>query len=252
MENMIRKIIQKGNIPKHIAIIMDGNGRWAKKRKLPRVEGHREGINSVREIVQICGELGVEVLTLYTFSSENWKRPQWEVSALMTLLLKTIRKEVNDLHKNNVKVMSIGRLDDMPESPRKGILEAIEKTKDNTGLVLNLALSYSSRIEILTAVKSITEKCASGEYDVNAIDEKIFSDNLYTKNLRDPDLLIRTSGESRISNFLLWQLAYTEIIITDTLWPDFRKNEFLKAVENYQSRERRFGLVSEQIKKEKN
>jgi len=248
-EEIFQRIQKKNNVPRHIAIIMDGNGRWAKMRGLPRVEGHREGINSVREIVRICPQVGVKILTLYTFSSENWKRPQKEVSALMQLLLKTIRKEVNDLHEKNVKIVTIGRLEDLPESPRRGIEEAIEKTRNNTGLILNLALSYSSRIELISAIQKIAHKCASGLLDYRHIDEKTISDHLDTKDLRDPDLLIRTSGESRISNFLLWQLAYTEIFITTTLWPDFREEEFLNAIENYQNRERRFGLVSEQLHK---
>jgi len=235
------------NVPGHIAIIMDGNGRWAKTRGLPRVAGHNEGINSVREIVRICGEIGVKTLTLYTFSTENWNRPQTEVVALMELLLRTIKKEVDDLHSKNVRVRTIGKLDELPESPRKGILDAIELTKSNTGLTLNLALSYSSRNEIISAVKRIADDILSGIKKIEEIDEKYFSEYLNTSGMDDPDLLIRTSGESRISNFLLWQLAYTEIYFTETCWPDFREKEFIQAIENYQSRERRYGLVSEQI-----
>ncbi len=246
-EEKINKIIDHGNIPGHVAIIMDGNGRWAKNRGLLRVAGHHEGINSVREIVKLSSRLGIEILTLYTFSSENWKRPETEVSALMQLLLKTIRAEVEDLHNNNVKVVSIGQLEDLPESPRLGIHEAIVKTKNNTGLILNLALSYSSRYEILSAVQEIALKVKNDDLEVDQISEEIFSEYLNTCSMRDPDLLIRTSGESRISNFLLWQIAYTEIYFTETLWPSFREKEFLEAIENYQNRERRFGQVSEQV-----
>lgn len=228
-------------IPQHIAIIMDGNGRWARQRNLPRIAGHREGINSVREIVRVCGELGVKVLTLYTFSSENWRRPRSEVSALMRLLLVTINREVRDLDNNNVRLTVIGRIQDLPEAPRKGILKGIENLKNNTGLNLNLALSYGGRQEILDAVNSL---CKSGAREVTAEE---FSQHLYTAGLPDPDLLIRTSGELRLSNFLLWQLAYTEIYVTDVLWPDFRREELLKAVQAYQGRERRFGRVSEQL-----
>lgn len=232
---------KSGNLPRHIAIIMDGNGRWARKKGLPRLAGHHEGINSVRDIVRACGELGIEVLTLYTFSLENWNRPRKEVFGLMRLLLKTIRREVDELDSNNVKVITIGNLADLPEYARRGMENAIERTKDNTGLILNLALSYSSRKEILDAVRRIVEE---GKREV---DEQTFSGHLYTAGLPDPDLLIRTSGELRISNFLLWQLAYTEIYVTDVLWPDFRREELYKAVEDYQQRERRFGKVSEQI-----
>ncbi len=246
-ENRIGNVIRNKNVPKHVAIIMDGNGRWAKQRKLPRVAGHNEGINSVREIVKVSTKLGIKVLTLYTFSSENWKRPKTEVTALMHLLVTTIRKEVQELLEQNVQIRTIGRLEDLPKLPRKEIQEAIKKTADNTGLILNLALSYSSRNEILYAVKCIIDRVQSGDLDGTDLTEEMFSEFLYTQGLRDPDLLIRTSGESRISNFLLWQLAYTELFITNILWPDFREKEFLDAVENYQTRERRFGLVSEQL-----
>jgi len=237
------ELLGKGNIPKHVAIIMDGNGRWAKRRGLPRVAGHREGINSVREIVRISGEIGVEILTLYTFSTENWKRPKTEVSALMKLLLRTIRKEVDDLDKNNVRLSTIGDLDRLPKEPRNAMEEAKEKLKNNTGLLLNLALSYSGRSEILHAVNTIIGK------GIREVDEAVFSNELYTGNLPDPDLLIRTSGEFRISNFLLWQLAYTEIFVSDVYWPDFREKQFYDAIHDYQNRERRFGKVSEQLKK---
>ncbi|TKJ39813.1 isoprenyl transferase [candidate division LCP-89 bacterium B3_LCP] len=233
--------IDADKIPQHIAIIMDGNGRWAKQRYLPRIAGHREGINSVREIVKTCGELGIKVLTLYTFSSENWSRPATEVSALMKLLLVTINREVKDLNSNNVKLKVIGNIDDLPDQPRSGMQKAIEKLKSNTGLILNLALSYGGRQEIMEAVRQI---CREGR---EGITEKEFSQYLYTADLPDPELLIRTSGELRLSNFLLWQLAYTEIYVTDTLWPDFRTPELHEAIRAYQKRERRFGKVSEQL-----
>ncbi len=228
-------------VPSHIAIIMDGNGRWAKRRSLPRIAGHREGINSVREIVRACGKLGVKVLTLYTFSAENWNRPRQEVSALMHLLLATINREVNDLNRNNVKLMTIGRLEELPDKPREGILNAIERLKDNTGLILNLALSYGGRQEIVDAVRRLLKE---GKKDIT---EEEFSRYLYTGGIPDPELLIRTSGELRLSNFLLWQLAYTEIYVTDILWPDFRTPQLYDAVIAFQHRERRFGKVSEQL-----
>ena len=239
----------KSDNPRHIAIIMDGNGRWAKQRGLPRVMGHREGIKSVREIIEACGELGVEVLTLYTFSTENWRRPKDEVSALMKLLLKTIQKEIGELIRNNVRLTVIGNLEHLPDAARKSMETAIEKTRSNTGLNLNLALSYGSREELVHAVKRIALQVANGELDPNDVSSQTIQNNLYTAGMPDPDLLIRTSGEFRISNFLLWQLAYTEIFITDVLWPDFRKPDLLKAIEDFQKRERRFGKVSEQVKR---
>lgn len=249
-EEVLKERIQKhGNIPDHIAIIMDGNGRWARKKNLPRVEGHREGINSVREVVKACGELKVKYLTLYTFSTENWNRPRSEVSALMRLLLKTIHNEVDELSKNNVRLMTIGKLEDLPRSARLGVLNAIDTLKKNTGLTVNLALSYSSRKEIVEAVRSIVRNVQAGKIHADEVDEELLSKHLYTASIPDPDLLIRTSGELRISNFLLWQLAYTEIYVTEVLWPDFRRKEFFQAIEAYQNRERRFGMVSEQIQR---
>lgn len=248
-EKLKQQILLKGNTPKHVAIIMDGNGRWAKKRGLPRIAGHKKGIDSVREIVMLCPELGIEILTLYTFSMENWNRPKTEISALMRLLLNTIRKEIDKLVKNNVKVNTLGILSDLPAGARKGMEEAMERTKNNTGLILNLALSYSSRVEIVEMIKRIAKKVKNNEVGINDINEIFISENLYTAGLKDPDLMIRTSGVFRVSNFLLWQLAYTEIYITDVLWPDFRANEFYKAILDYQNRERRFGMVSEQISK---
>jgi len=242
----LRELIKEnGNIPKHIAIIMDGNGRWAKQRSLPRVAGHREGINSVREITQICGEIGIKHLTLYTFSIENWERPKTEVSALMQLLLTSIRKEINNLHKNNVRLTTIGVFHDLPKSARKGIEEGIELTKNNDGLNLNLALSYGSRQEILRAVKNIAKMIDSGKLEIDDIDQQQFEKLLYTNNIPDPDFLIRTGGEFRVSNFLLWQIAYTEIYVIDKFWPAFREKELLKAVIDFQLRERRFGKVAD-------
>jgi undecaprenyl diphosphate synthase len=243
IEQKRAEILSRNNLPRHIAIIMDGNGRWAKKRGLPRVAGHREGINSVRTIVRICGEIGIQYLTLYTFSTENWKRPKSEVSALMTLLLQTIRREVADLKKNNVRLLTIGSLEDLPYPANKAMEEAKEELKDCTGLKLILALSYSGRNEILHAVNNLLIK------GVQSVDESSFSNELFTTGIPDPDLLIRTSGENRISNFLLWQLAYTEIFVSPVLWPDFREMELLEALANYQERERRFGKVSEQLRK---
>ena len=248
MSKSLREQISEEEIfPNHIAIIMDGNGRWAKARNLPRVSGHTEGINSVREIVRICGEIGISYLTLYTFSSENWARPKIEVSAIMKLLLGTIRKEINNLHQNNVRLSSIGNLQDLPSESRRGIIEGMEKTKNNTGLNLILALSYGSRQELLRAVKRIAIKIESGKLESKYISEDILSQELYTSNIPDPDLLIRTGGENRISNFLLWQLAYTELFMTDMFWPDFREKALLEAIVDYQSRQRRFGQTGEPV-----
>ena len=241
------KNINVNNVPEHIAIIMDGNGRWAKERSLPRIAGHREGINSVREITRICGEIGVKYLTLYTFSTENWNRPKKEVNALMTLLLSTIKNEIKELHKNNVKFSAIGNISVLPKGTINGIKEGIELTINNSGLNLILALNYGSRQEILNAVKNIVDEAKTGNIDSISIDEELFSSFLDTKTLPDPDLLIRTSGELRISNFLLWQSAYTEMYLTDTYWPSFREEELLKAILDFQNRERRFGKTSEQI-----
>ena len=244
-ENINRSHLK--NVPKHVAIIMDGNGRWAKERGLPRIAGHREGINSVREITRICGEIGVKYLTLFTFSTENWNRPKREVKALMTLLLSTIKKEIKELHKNNVKFSTIGDISILPKSTEKGIKEGIELTFNNSGLNLILALNYGSRQEILSAVNNIISDINKKDIEIDSIDENIFSSYLYTNNCPDPDLLIRTSGELRISNFLLWQSAYTEMYLTDTYWPSFRENELFQAINDFQNRERRFGKTSEQL-----
>jgi len=247
LEEQREKILQKGDLPSHIAIIMDGNGRWARERNKPRVFGHREGVRSVKQITRECGRLGIDVLTLYTFSVENWSRPEEEVSALMSLLVSTVKEEVEELNKNNVQLSLIGRIQDLPEKSRKALLDGVEKTKDNSGLNLNLALSYGGRQEILDGVKEIVSKVKSDEIAVDEIDEDLFSNHLYTSELPDPDLLVRTSGELRLSNFLLWQMAYTEIYVTETYWPDFREMELFDALNDYLQRERRFGKTSEQL-----
>ena len=245
--NLNSWLINHPNLPTHIGIIMDGNGRWAKKRRLPRIAGHNAGIDSVRDIVEACGEIGVKVLTLFTFSLENWKRPQREVSALMKLLVTTLNREIRELMRKNVKITCIGDLDDLPELTRLSMLEAIETTNGNTGLILNLALSYSSRKEIKSAVIKIAEDVIAGKLSPEQINENLIGTYLQTSELPDPDLIIRTSGEFRISNFLLWQIAYAEIYVTKTLWPDFRKPDLIEAIGNYMKRERRFGMVTEQL-----
>ena len=248
MPKSTRDKILEGNIPNHIAIIMDGNGRWARERSLPRIAGHREGINSVREITRVCGEIGVNYLTLYTFSTENWSRPPSEVKALMTLLLKTINIEIKELHKNNVQFKIIGELDSLPKSTAQGLKNGVELTSKNSGLNLCLALNYGSRKEILDAVKLTITKIQKKEIKLDQVDELFFSQQLYTKNIPDPDLMIRTSGEYRLSNFLLWQSAYTEIYMTNAYWPSFREQQLIESINDYQNRERRFGKVSDQIK----
>jgi undecaprenyl diphosphate synthase len=234
-------------LPKHIAIIMDGNGRWAKKKGNPRVFGHRNGVTAVRDTVEGAAELGIEYLTLYAFSTENWNRPRTEIDALMTLLVTTINKETKTLRDNNIRLRAIGDIDSMPKSVARHLKGAIEKTEKNTGLNLILALSYSSRWEILNAVKTIASDLMNNKLEGNEIDQKTFESYLTTHEFPDPELLIRTSGEYRLSNFLLWQAAYTELYFTSTLWPDFRRNDLYKAIADYQSRERRFGKISEQM-----
>ncbi len=236
-------------IPAHIAIIMDGNGRWAAQRHRPRTFGHEAGVRAVKEVVKAASEIGIKYLTLYTFSSENWKRPRREVAALMSLLTRTTRRELEELIKNDVKLITTGRVDGLSTSRRKVLANAAEKTRDNKGLVLNLALNYGGRKEILDAVKGIANATKAGLMDISDINEELFSDFLYTADIPDPDLLIRTSGEMRISNFLLWQTSYTELYIIDTLWPDFGRRELFEAVADYQRRERRFGKISKQRKK---
>jgi len=238
---------KSGNIPAHIAIIMDGNGRWAKKRGLPRIAGHSEGVESVRDTVEACGQLGVKYLTLYAFSTENWKRPKDEVSLLMRLLMRALRDETDKLYRKNVRVHAIGDIDSLPEEVRVELADAIERTKSNTGLNLVLALSYSGRWDLTLAMKTIARDVQCGKLAVDAIDEHVISAYLSTSGTPEPDLLIRTSGEFRISNFLLWQLAYSEIYISALFWPEFRRGELYAAIANYQHRERRFGMVSEQI-----
>lgn len=231
------------DIPRHIAIIMDGNGRWAKTRGLPRAEGHRAGAESVREAVETCSQLGVDYLTLYAFSSENWNRPKKEVDALMSLLERFLKNKLPELLKQNVRFHTIGRRDMLPEKCLKQIDRAAEKTKDNTGLNLVLALSYGSREEITDAARDIAVKAARGEIKPEEINKALFAQHLYTKSFPDPDLLIRTSGELRISNFLLWQISYSEIVISQKFWPDFKNGDLLEAIEDYTRRHRRFGLV---------
>lgn len=230
-------------IPRHIAIIMDGNGRWAKERGLPRTEGHRIGADSVSEVVEECGRLGVEFLTLYAFSSENWKRPKREVSALMTLLERFLKTKTAEMLEKNVRLQAIGRLHDLPPSCQEQLHRSIQKTAQCTGLTLILALSYGAREEIIDGIKSLIDSVEKGHLDKAMIDNDIFAKHLYTRYYPDPDLLIRTSGELRISNFLLWQISYTEFYVTDTLWPDFRKDALHLAIHAYGQRQRRFGGI---------
>lgn len=243
----LKEKIDMGKLPKHIAIIMDGNGRWAKKKGAMRIFGHSNAITSVREASEAAAELGVGYLTLYAFSTENWSRPQDEVKGLMELLVNTIAKETPTLMKNNIKLNTIGNYKELPSSCQKSLFEAIETTSKNTGLVLTLALSYSGRWEIVEATKKIIEEVTKGNISVNSLNEELFSSYLSTYPFPDPELMIRTSGELRISNFLIWQLAYTELYITDVLWPDFRREHFYEAILEYQKRERRFGKTSEQV-----
>jgi undecaprenyl diphosphate synthase len=240
-----------GEIPNHIAIIMDGNGRWAKQRGLPRVAGHKKGVDSVRDTVEACAQLGVKYLTLYTFSTENWNRPKDEVSTLMRLLVRSLRNETDELDENNIKLTTIGDISTLPDEVRKELSEAIKKTAHNERMTLNLALSYSGRWELLNAFRAAVEMTAKGDIEPGDINEKLISNLLTTRDMPDPDLLIRTSGEFRVSNFLLWQIAYTEFYICSVYWPEFRRKHLYEAVRSFQSRERRFGKVSEQIKKKK-
>ena len=241
------KEIDKDRLPKHIAIIMDGNGRWAKKKLLNRISGHMKGVDAVREVVTTCRELGIKVLTLYAFSLENWRRPKEEVKALMGLLNEYLLKEQGEMIKNNIRLSAIGRLEDLPPAVLTTLQETMKMTKHCDGMTLNLALSYGGRAEILHAAKGIISDLRAGKMRLEEMTEQRFSQYLWTWGLPDPDLLIRTSGEFRISNFLLWQIAYTELYVTETLWPDFNRDELLKAIADYQSRERRFGLTSEQL-----
>ena len=235
-------------LPKHIAIIMDGNGRWAKEKGKLRVFGHKNGVKSVRSTIEIAAEIGIDVLTLYAFSTENWNRPKLEIDMLMSLLVSSLKKELKLLIKNNISLRTIGNIDSLPKKAQKELNEVIEKTKNNTHLILNLALSYSSKEEIVNAFKNISKKIVNNELSIEEIDENIINNHLYTRNLPNVDLVIRTSGEMRISNFLLWQIAYAELYFTNVYWPDFNKEGFLKAIINYQQRERRFGKTSDQLK----
>lgn len=242
-EELKEKILQKGNIPKHIAIIMDGNGRWAQKRGLPRSAGHQAGVKTVKRVVQAAGEIKVSILTLFTFSTENWERPKSEVAAIMKLLYDATRQEMKELEEKNVRLITTGRIDQLSFQRRNILKKAINRTQNNTGLVLNLALNYSGRMEIIDAVKKLAQDVKNNKIKSGQIDEKLFHDYLYTDGLPDPDLLIRTSGEMRLSNFLLWQSAYTELYVTEVLWPDFSEKDFYLAICDYQNRERRFGKV---------
>lgn len=246
MSQLLEKI-NKQQLPRHIAIIMDGNGRWAKEQGQDRLYGHFHGVESVRNIVEGSAELGIEYLTLYAFSTENWDRPEYEVIGLMELLVSTIRKEVESLHKNNIKLHVIGDMNMLPEYARQELNEALEMTKENTGLNLIMALSYSGRWELLNAVKNIAFEVKQGKLNVEAIDQDVLQRYLCTSGFPDPELMIRTSGEFRISNFLLYQLAYAELYFTNVRWPDFRKENLYEAILDYQNRERRFGKTSEQL-----
>ena len=233
----------KASLPAHVAIIMDGNGRWAKARGLPRIEGHRQGAESARTIIRTAGELGVKYLTLYAFSAENWNRPKDEVDALMKYLIHYLKTETPELNKNNVRLEVIGQIYRLPENVQEHLKKSIATLSKNSGLTLVMALSYGSRIEIVDAVRRIAEKARDGKLEPAAITEEVISQHLWTRNIPDPDLLIRTSGEMRVSNFLLWQISYAELVITPTLWPDFRKPQFFAALEEYARRHRRFGGV---------
>jgi undecaprenyl diphosphate synthase len=243
-ESELIKLISAEKLPKHVAIIMDGNGRWARKQGLPRIAGHREGMNTLKEIITCANELGINVVTLYAFSTENWKRPSWEVEFLMRLPEEYLKTELQPLIEKNVVIRVMGDLEQLPAVTKRAIKNALQATKDNTGMILNFALNYGGRSEILNAVKKIAERVQEGALKPEEISEDLFTRYLYTGDLPDPDLLIRPSGELRISNFLLWQLAYTELWFTTTLWPDFKKEHFLKAILDYQERERRFGGIN--------
>ncbi len=243
----LKNQIITNKLPGHLAIIMDGNGRWAKQKGLMRAVGHQNGTKSVRETVEACAEMGIKYLTLYAFSTENWNRPKLEVETLMKLLVSSLKKEIKTLQNNNIKLNAIGNIKDLPSKVHKELTEVIDKTKDNSQMTLTLALSYGSRDELLNMVKEISFKVKNNIISIDSIDESIINKHLYTQNLPDVDLLIRTSGEQRISNFLLWQIAYAELYFTDVLWPDFNKEELYKTLINYQNRERRFGKTSEQL-----
>ncbi len=239
--------IEITKLPTHLAIIMDGNGRWARQKGMVRIFGHENGTKSVREIVEASAEIGIKFLTLYAFSTENWKRPKLEVQTLMKLLVTSLKDEIKTLQENNIKLSAIGCLEDLPKKAHKELIEVMEKTKDNTRMTLTLALSYGAREELINVIAELTNKVKNNIISIENIDESIINKHLYTRKLPDVDLLIRTSGEQRISNFLLWQIAYAELYFTDILWPDFKKNDLYEALINYQNRERRFGKTSEQL-----
>ena len=240
-------LINLQRVPKHVAIIMDGNGRWAAGKGMSRVFGHRNALTAVRESIESAAQIGVKAITLYAFSTENWNRPKLEVDALMSLLVNSLKKELITFQKNGVIVNAIGNIENLPNKAKKALNEVIIQTKDNSKIIMTLALSYGSREEIVNAIKNISKKVVNKELSVKEIDENIINNHLYTFNLPEVDLMIRTSGEQRISNFLLWQMAYAELYFTDVLWPDFRKEDFYDAIIDYQNRERRFGKTSEQI-----
>jgi undecaprenyl diphosphate synthase len=249
-----KPVLDPERIPRHVAIIMDGNGRWARERNMPRIMGHRAGSKSVKNIVKIARELNLEVLTLYAFSTENWKRPSMEVQGLMSLLKTYLKSELQNMLENNISLRCIGEIDTLPQDVKKiltGVInETARKAEESPGLILNLALSYGSRAEIVRAARIMAEKCVSGQFDPEDFTEKLFASHLYTVGLPDPDLLIRTGGENRLSNFLLWQLSYAELYNTETMWPDFNAESFIAALVDYQNRERRFGQTSEQLQAE--
>ena len=242
-----KKEIEINNLPKHIAIIMDGNGRWAKERGFLRAIGHESGTKSVRNTVEACSELGIKNLTLYAFSSENWNRPKLEVQTLMQLLISSLKKELPTMQKNSIRLNAIGNLNNLPKKVQKELLYVVESTKENIEMTLTLALSYGSRDEIVDVTRQICDKVKNNIISIENIDDTLINQHLYTRNLQDVDLLIRTSGEKRISNFLLWQIAYAELYFTDVYWPDFKKENLYEAITNYQKRERRFGKTSEQL-----
>lgn len=245
----LKSRIHLEKLPRHVAVIMDGNGRWAKQHNRPRVFGHRNGVRAVREITEAAAELGIEYLTLYAFSTENWNRPQKEVEALMLLLVQTLYKEIQTLNKNNIRLKAIGDISKLPPKTRQALLDGIEKTSGNKRMTLVLALNYSAKWELVEAAKNLARQVKNGSIEVEDIDEQLFASALSTVNIPDPELLIRTSGETRLSNFLLWQLAYAEFYFTPVFWPDFGKENFYEAILNYQQRERRFGKTSEQLVK---
>ena len=249
-----KSVLDPERIPRHVAIIMDGNGRWAKQRNLPRIMGHKAGSESVKNIVKTARELNLQVLTLYAFSTENWKRPSIEVQGLMTLLKTYLKSELQDMLDNNISLRCIGEIEKLPTDVQKILTEVIQETiqneEDKPSLILNLALSYGSRSEIVMAARIMAEKCVSGQFEPEEFSENLFASHLYTADLPDPDLLIRTGGESRLSNFLLWQLSYAELYITETMWPDFNDERFFEALKDFQSRERKFGQTSEQLQAE--